>query len=58
MLRLTPEGLEVTELALGVDLERHVLAQSAVPLKVAPALRTMDERLFRPEQIGLELPDA
>ena len=56
VMRLTTEGLEVTEIAPGADLERHVLAQSEVPLKVSPALRTMDERLFRPEPIGLELP--
>jgi propionate CoA-transferase len=58
VLRLTPEGLEVTELAPGADLERHVLTQSDVPLKVSPALRIMDERLFRPEPIGLVLPEA
>ena len=58
VLRLTPDGLVVTELAPGVDLERDVLAQADLPLKVAPDLRTMDARLFRPEPIGLELPEA
>jgi propionate CoA-transferase len=58
VMRLTRDGLVVTELAPGVDLERDVLAMAAVPLKVSPELRTTDERLFRPEPIGLELPEA
>jgi propionate CoA-transferase len=57
-MRLTPDGITVTELAPGVDLERDVLAMAAVPLQVSPELRAMDERLFRPEPIGLELPEA
>ena len=35
-----------------------MLAQADLPLKVAPDLRTMDAALFRPEPIGLELPEA
>jgi propionate CoA-transferase len=58
VLRLTPDGLVVTELAPGVDLDRDVLAQADLALKVAPDLRTMDAHLFRPEPIGLELPEA
>jgi acyl CoA:acetate/3-ketoacid CoA transferase len=58
VIRLTPEGLVVTELAPGVNLERDVLAQADLPLKVAPDLRAMDAHLFRPEPIGLELPEA
>jgi propionate CoA-transferase len=50
--------LVVTELAPGVDLERDVLAQADLALKVAPDLRTMDAHLFRPEPIGLELLEA
>ena len=56
VMRLTADGIVVTELAPGVDLERHVLAQAAIPLKVAPDLRTMEARLFRPEPFGLVLP--
>ncbi len=58
VMRLTSDGIVVTELAPGVNLERDVLARAAVPLKVSPELRTMDERLFRPEPIGLVLPEA
>ena len=35
VMRLTPEGLNVVEIAPGVDLERDVLAQSQFPLRVA-----------------------
>lgn len=58
VMRLAPEGLVVTELAPGADLERDVLAQAGVPLTVSPDLRPMDGRLFRPEPFGLDLPEA
>ncbi|MBO6638016.1 MAG: acyl CoA:acetate/3-ketoacid CoA transferase [Roseitalea sp.] len=53
VLQLTESGLEVTEIAPGVDLERDVLAQAGTPLRVASDLREMDAALFRPEPIGL-----
>jgi acyl CoA:acetate/3-ketoacid CoA transferase len=55
VMRLTPEGLVVTEIAPGLDLQRDVLDQAAAPLDVAEDLREMDGRLFRPEAMGLEL---
>ncbi|HLB14543.1 MAG TPA: acyl CoA:acetate/3-ketoacid CoA transferase, partial [Burkholderiales bacterium] len=55
VIRLLEQGLTVTEVAPGVDLERDVLKGAAIELKVAPDLRTMDARLFRPEPMGLEL---
>ena len=55
VLKLRPEGLVVTEVAPGVDLQRDVLQQARTPLLVADDLRTMDPRLFRPEPIGLTL---
>ena len=55
MIRLLEQGLTVTEIAPGVDLERDVLKGAATELKVAPDLRTMDARLFRPEPMGLKL---
>ncbi len=53
VIRLTAEGLVVTEIAPGIELERDVLARADTPLIVAPDLREMDARLFRPEPIGL-----
>jgi propionate CoA-transferase len=55
VLRLEADGLTVVELAPGVDLERDVLQQAEIPLRVSPALRPMDARLFRPEPMGLAL---
>ena len=55
VIRLADGGLTVTEIAPGVDLARDVLAQAAIELKVAPDLKTMDARLFRPEPMGLTL---
>jgi acyl CoA:acetate/3-ketoacid CoA transferase len=55
VMRLEPDGLIVTEIAPGVDLERDVLAMSAFPLRVAENLATMPAALFRPEPCGLTL---
>jgi acyl CoA:acetate/3-ketoacid CoA transferase len=58
VIRLLPEGLTVTEVAPGVDLERDVLARVPIPLHVATELRLMDDRVFRPEPMGLRLGDT
>ncbi|HUG62361.1 MAG TPA: acyl CoA:acetate/3-ketoacid CoA transferase [Methylomirabilota bacterium] len=55
VMKLTPEGVVVTELAPGIDLERDVLAQAAFELKVSPDLTVTPERLYHPEPIGLDL---
>lgn len=57
VLELTPEGLEVTEIAPGVDLEKDVLGRSGIELRVSPELRTMDAALFAQHAIGLVLPE-
>ena len=53
VMRLTERGLVVTEIASGIDLARDVLERAETPLNVAPDLKEMDSRLFRPEPIGL-----
>jgi acyl CoA:acetate/3-ketoacid CoA transferase len=58
VMRLTPEGLNVVEVAPGVDLERDVLGQSQFPLRVAGDVKTMDPALFHPEPFGLKLRPA
>jgi propionate CoA-transferase len=58
VMRLTPEGVTVTELAPGVDLERDVLVQSEFPLRVAEDLKTTPAALFHPKPIGLQLMEA
>jgi propionate CoA-transferase len=53
VFRLCNEGLELTEIAPGVDLQRDVLDRMdfAPVMHGAPAL--MDARIFRPEAMGL-----
>ena len=53
VLAITREGLMVTEVAPGVDLDRDILAQMAFRPRVAPDLKTMDERIFRNGLMGL-----
>ena len=53
VMRLEKDGLAVTEIAPGVDLERDVLAQAGFRLLVSKNLRSMDEKLFRPEPMQL-----
>ena len=54
VFRLTPEGLMITEIAEGIDLERDILAHMAFRPLVAEDLAVMDRRLFRPEKMGLK----
>ncbi|MFL5759347.1 MAG: acyl CoA:acetate/3-ketoacid CoA transferase [Thermomicrobiales bacterium] len=56
VIRVEPDGLTVTEIAPGIDLERDILAQSEFPLRISPSLCEMDVRLFRTELMGLSLP--
>jgi len=56
VLRLDPDGLTVTEIAPGIELDRDILAQADIPLRVSTSLREMDARLFHPEPIALKLP--
>ena len=42
VMKLTPEGIVVTEIAPGVDLQANILDQSEFPLIVSPALKQMD----------------
>ncbi|MBX3070374.1 MAG: hypothetical protein KF883_07780 [Thermomicrobiales bacterium] len=55
VIRLLEGRLVVTEIADGIDLERDVLGQVAIPLAVADDLSLMDSRIFRPEPMGLQL---
>lgn len=55
VLRLTEDGLEVVEIAPGIDLDRDVRGQTTVPLRVSPRLKSMDAQLFHPEPMGLKL---
>jgi len=53
VLQLTPDGLELIEVAPGIDIERDILAQMEFrPIIKQPQI--MDARLFLPEPMGLK----
>jgi propionate CoA-transferase len=54
VFRLTPEGLELIEIAPGIDLEKDVLAHVGFTPITDGAPKLMDERLFRDEPMGLK----
>ncbi|MEI6471685.1 MAG: acyl CoA:acetate/3-ketoacid CoA transferase [Holophagaceae bacterium] len=53
VFRLTGQGLELIEIAPGVDLERDILAHMAFRPAIATDLRLMPDCIFRPEPMGL-----
>ncbi|MDX9706930.1 MAG: acyl CoA:acetate/3-ketoacid CoA transferase [Azospira sp.] len=53
VFRLTAEGIELVEIAPGIDLEGDILAQMAFRPRISPALRLMDVRIFVNETMGL-----
>jgi propionate CoA-transferase len=53
VFRLAPGGVELVEIAPGVDLEKDVLARIGFPVRVPTPPRLMDPRLFRPEPMGI-----
>ena len=55
VLRMTERGLELVEIAPGVDLARDVLDQMAFRPLVSPTLAQMDTRIFQPDRLGLEV---
>ncbi|WP_075654912.1 acyl CoA:acetate/3-ketoacid CoA transferase [Pseudochrobactrum sp. B5] len=57
VMKLTSQGIMLTEIAPGVDLQAHILEQSEFPLIISPELKLMDAALFRDEILGLTLPE-
>jgi len=55
VMKLTPEGVVITEIAPGVDLQTQILDQAQFSLIVSPDLKLMDAALFHPEKIRLTL---
>jgi propionate CoA-transferase len=53
VFRMTDHGLELIEIAPGIDLERDVLARLGFEARVSPNLRRMDLRLFRDAAMGM-----
>ena len=55
VIELRDNGLVVTEIAPGIDLQRDVIDQAEIPLHVSPQLRVMNAALFTEARFGLEL---
>ena len=55
VFRLTPEGLELIEIAPGVDLQKHILDKMEFKPLISKDLKLMDSRLFKPEKMGLNI---
>ncbi|MFJ2691785.1 acyl CoA:acetate/3-ketoacid CoA transferase [Pseudomonas sp. NPDC087336] len=55
VMKLTANGLMVTEIAPGLDLEKDVLAQAEFPLLVADEVRVMSPCLFTDALMGLQM---
>ncbi|BAQ11241.1 coenzyme a transferase [Bacillus sp. OxB-1] len=53
VFKLTPEGLELIEIAPGVDIEKDILSHMGFQPRVSPNLKTMDLRLFLEEPMGI-----
>jgi propionate CoA-transferase len=53
VFRLGATGIELIEIAPGMDVERDVMAHMSFRPKIAADLATMDARLFRPERLHL-----
>jgi len=53
VFQLGPNGLELIEIAPGIDLERDLLAQMDFRPVIARPPRLMDARIFRPEPMDL-----
>jgi propionate CoA-transferase len=51
---LMPEGLTLTEIAPGLDLEKDILGQMEFRPRIADPLKTMDQKIFLDCPMGLE----
>jgi acyl CoA:acetate/3-ketoacid CoA transferase len=56
VMKLTADGVVLTEIAPAVDLQSQILDQSEFPLIVSDDLKVMDSALFKDAPIGLSLP--
>jgi propionate CoA-transferase len=55
VFRLIPDGLELIEIAPGIDINRDILNQMEFSPVISKNLKLMDERIFREEKMNLKL---
>jgi propionate CoA-transferase len=54
VFKLAKEGLVLTEIAPGMDLQNNILSVVAFKFRVSDNLKEMDASIFKPEQMGLK----
>jgi propionate CoA-transferase len=57
VFKLSPEGLVLTEIAPGIDLQKDILEKMEFTPMISPELKTMDPRIFREERMCLNQTD-
>lgn len=55
VFRLTPDGLMLTEIAPGADLERDILSRMEFTPLISDKLKLMDQRIFQNERMNLTI---
>ena len=55
VFKLTNEGLLLTEIAPGIDLDKDILAHMEFAVKVSDNLKLMDARIFKDEKMNLKI---
>ena len=55
VFQLTPKGLELIEIAPGVDLQKDIINKMEFLPLISANLKTMDERIFKAERMGFSL---
>ena len=53
VLRMTTDGLEISEYAPGIDIDRDVLSQIPFPVSISKDVKPMDARLFCDGAMGI-----
>jgi propionate CoA-transferase len=53
VFELTADGLDLVEIAPGIDLQRDILDHMAFAPTISPDLRVMDKRIFQSDGMGL-----
>lgn len=54
VFKLVPEGLMITEIAPGVDLEKNILSQMEFKPIIPDEIKTMDDKLFLPGPMNIK----
>jgi propionate CoA-transferase len=53
VIRQSPQGLVISEIAPGIDIEKDIMAQMEVRPAVSPDLKIMDKNLFTGEPLNI-----